>query len=156
MTESRSEEDIGFNEEMGNMVDDVSSEGTSPESPTAQAVAKAFLESVDKYVEYDLSGGKKINLEYTNKTDQKHSESTFSPKNGMSGVVYLGQNGNYHHNSNGHPPSSLIEDEVESDENLQVEKYLIRKFQVLVSIFFIFVNKPVKFVIFFFQIQNTK
>ena len=107
MTESRSEEEIGFNEEMGNMADDVSSEGTSPESPTAQAVAKAFLESVDKYVEYD-------------EIDQKHPESTFSPKNGMSGVVYLGQNGNYHHNSNGHPPSGLIEDEVESDENLQV------------------------------------
>ena len=38
----------------------------------------------------------------------------------MSGVVYVGQNGNYHHNSNGHAPSGLIADELESDENLQV------------------------------------
>ena len=102
--ESRSEDDIGFDER--NTIDNVSSE-INPESPTAEAVAKAFLESVDKYVEYE-------------ETDRNHPESTFSPKNGMSGVVYVGQNGNYHHNSNGHPPSGLIEDELESDENLQV------------------------------------
>ena len=108
MTESRSEDDIELEDGMGNLANDVSSEG-NPESPTAEAVAKAFLESVDKYVEYEGDTG-----------DRKHPESAFSPKNGMSGVVYLGQNGNYHHNSNGHPPSGLIEDEISSDENLQV------------------------------------
>ena len=106
MTESRSEDDdIEFDEQ--NIADDEESSNGDPESPTAEAVAKAFLDSVDKYVEYE-------------ETDRNHPESAFSPKNGMSGVVYVGQNGNYHHNSNGHAPSGLIADELESDENLQV------------------------------------
>ena len=106
MTESRSEDDdIEFDEQ--NIADDDESSNGDSESPTAEAVAKAFLDSVDKYVEYE-------------ETDQNHPESAFSPKNGMSGVVYVGQNGNYHHNSNGHAPSGLIADELESDENLQV------------------------------------
>ena len=110
MTESRSEDDdIEFDEQ--NIADDDESSNGDPESPTAEAVAKAFLDSVDKYVEYE-------------ETDQNHPESAFSPKNGMSGVVYVGQNGNYHHNSNGHAPSGLIADELESDENLQVLKSL--------------------------------
>ena len=110
MTESRSEDDdIEFDEQ--NIADDNESSNGDPESPTAEAVAKAFLDSVDKYVEYE-------------ETDRNHPESAFSPKNGMSGVVYVGQNGNYHHNSNGHAPSGLIADELESDENLQVLKLL--------------------------------
>ena len=110
VTESRSEDDdIEFDEQ--NIADDNESSNGDPESPTAEAVAKAFLDSVDKYVEYE-------------ETDRNHPESAFSPKNGMSGVVYVGQNGNYHHNSNGHAPSGLIADELESDENLQVLKLL--------------------------------
>ena len=50
---------------------------TSDSSPTAEKVAKAFLESVDKYI-----------LE-------SNENREFSPKNGMSGVVVLG-NGTIH------------------------------------------------------------
>ena len=71
-------------------------------------------------------------MEYE-ETDRNHPESAFSPKNGMSGVVYVGQNGNYHHNSNGHAPSGLIADELESDENLQVLKLLFIRYIFLVN-----------------------
>ena len=56
-----------------------SKENVTADSPTAEAVAKAFLESVDKYM--------------TNQ--ESHTEKEFSPKNGMSGVVVLG-NGQIH------------------------------------------------------------
>lgn len=87
---------------------DSSEEDTEEESPTAEAVAKAFLESVDKYMEYD----------------ETVRSQEFSPKNGgVSGVLYVGQNGNYHcqrHTSHESDNSVFKQDEETDDENFQV------------------------------------
>lgn len=95
-------------------------ENVTADSPTAEAVAKAFLESVDKYMM------------------QESEMKEFNPKNGMSGVVVLGngqihrhylENGssktNHNHiHTNGHQQSiemaNIPSNESNEDDNVQV------------------------------------
>ena len=92
-------------------------ENVTADSPTAEAVAKAFLESVDKYMM------------------QESEMKEFSPKNGMSGVVVLGngqihrhylessQTNHNHIHTNGHQQSiemANIPNEAHEDDNVQV------------------------------------
>ena len=93
---------------------------TSDASPTAEKVAKAFLESVDRFM-----------------MQESNENRDFSPKNGMSGVVVLGngtihrhycENGfsNTNHNhihTNGHQQAIEmvnVPEEVPDEDNVQV------------------------------------
>ncbi len=87
--------DVGLNRP--NQDNDSDSEANSE----AEAVAKAFLESVDSY--------------HCRQDSQAANHCHFSPKNGMSGLLYFGENGNYQYED----MQNCIHEDAD-EENLQV------------------------------------
>lgn len=77
--QSDSKEDFSEEEETSSFSSQIVEQENSTEnceSPTAEDVARAFLHSVDRYMEYD---------------ETVQSSQAFSARNGMSGVLYLGE-----------------------------------------------------------------